>query len=161
MIYDLGTSISVIGTVHQSNSSVPPATAAYIIDDDTPTELPLPLSDRDIPHQTFFESPNLILGTHRLIINLTTDGSPYTLNALSVCTKVTNPIAAVLAPSPRQTRKLSRGAVAGISIGSILLLIFSFVLCVVLCRRRRRRLRAARTDDSPITKWLESRLSGR
>ena len=138
---------------------VPPATAAYIIDDDSPTELPLPLSDRDIPHQTFFESPDLLLGTHRLIINITTDGSPYTLNSLSICSKVTNPIAAVLAPPTHHSRKLTHVAVAGIIAGSISLLILSFLACLLILRRRGRPL-SETTTESPIGKWLDNRLSG-
>lgn len=148
-----GTDITIIGIVHASNSSVPPAIASYTIDSGDPVALPLPLSTRDIPNQQFFESPDLPLSAHVLTINITSDGSPYTLDTLIICTKATNPIAAVTSQdSKAAAKKVSRGVIGGI-VGSVVAILV-LVLGIIILHRRRRRARAARTSQSPIGSWL-------
>ncbi|GJE85186.1 hypothetical protein PsYK624_012640 [Phanerochaete sordida] len=149
-----GTSITIVGIVHASNDTVPPAIASYTIDDDEPLTLPLPISTRDIPNQQFFESPNLPLTTHKLVINITSDGSPYTLDTLLICSKSTNPISAVLAPTPesimsKDLPRILAGVLSGVAV--LLMLILGFVLV----HRRRRKSRANRTMNSPIRSWLQ------
>ncbi|THH26393.1 hypothetical protein EUX98_g7796 [Antrodiella citrinella] len=80
-----GSMIIIVGIVHASNATVPPATAAYTIDTSPPTVLPLPVATQDIPNQQFFQSSQLTPGEHTLTINVTSNGSPYTLDYLFVC----------------------------------------------------------------------------
>lgn len=150
----------MIGTVNEGNTTVPPAIAAYTIDDENPIELPLPFSDQSIPRQMFFESASLPLASHRLVINITSSGSPYTLNSLTICSKITNPIAAVLAPPSPEKRNLKPAIIGGIVGGSVALLLLLFLACILL-HRRRRKVRVAHTAASPITKWLDDRFSGK
>lgn len=153
-----GTSITVIGIVHASNDTVPPAVASYTIDDEGPLTLPLPISTRDIPNQQFFESPNLPLAAHTLVVNITSDGSPYTLDTLLICTKSTNPISAVLAPTPKNTaHKDLPEIIVGVAGGVVALILI--VVGVVLLHRRRRKRQASRTVSSPIWSWLQRRTS--
>lgn len=157
----------IMGQIHKSNGGAPPAMAVYTIDRNTTAnsiELPLPISNMDIPLLSFFTSPNLPYGTHSLDINVTAVSSqmPYTVNGFIICDSGAGSPAADLSgfshgkPHPKG---LSPGAIAGIVIGCV-----AFVLLIILgCflfRRRQRNMRSARTADSPITRWLERRMSG-
>jgi hypothetical protein len=142
--------------VHASNDTVPPAIASYKIDTRDPVTLPLPYSDRDIPNQQFFESPDLPLTTHVLTINITSNGSPYTLDTLVICSKATNSVAAVLTPQDKgSARRLTPAVIGGIVGGAVVLLLL--ILGVVLLRRRRQKAHATRTAQSPICSWLQRR----
>ncbi|KAI0338002.1 hypothetical protein BDW22DRAFT_1432847 [Trametopsis cervina] len=161
-----GTSVTVYGTVRNSSLSgsftLTTAAANYAIDLGTPNEyeaeLPLPISSKDIPNQAFFESPVLMPGTHQMTINVTTDGIPYTINKLWICTKPTDPTAALLqSPGDDNKKTLSAGAIAGITIACISFVLLVILGCILL-HRKCRRMRSARTADSPVTKWLERRL---
>ncbi|KIP04503.1 hypothetical protein PHLGIDRAFT_15167 [Phlebiopsis gigantea 11061_1 CR5-6] len=148
-----GTSITIIGIVHASNNTVPPAIASYIIDDGASVSLPLPISNRDIPNQQFFESPILDLSAHKLVINITSDGSPYTLDTLLICTQGNGAVATVLTPTSRVTRSATPAIIGGVIVGAVAF-IFLLILGVVLLHRRRRGMRARRTAESPIKSWL-------
>ncbi|PSS03730.1 hypothetical protein PHLCEN_2v3955 [Hermanssonia centrifuga] len=153
-----GTSVTVIGVVHASNITDPPsqAAASYAIDTDTPIQLPLPFTDRDIPNQQFFESADLPLGSHRLVINVTSNGSQYTLSSLKLCTTVTNSVAAAIPPSSRPTSRISDAAIVGGVLGGVAFL-FSVILGFILVHRRNRKARGTRTAHSPILSWLQRR----
>lgn len=145
--------------MHASNDTVPPAVASYTIDDDDSITLPLPFSNRDIPNQQFFESPNLALAAHTLVINITSDGSPYTLDTLKICSQSNSPVAAVLNPTSKtSSHKLSPAVIGGAivaSVGFVLLV----VLGIVLLHRKRRKDRARRTAESPVKSWLQFRTT--
>lgn len=155
-----GTSVTVIGVVHASNASFPPAVASYQIDNDDPVVLPLPISTRDIPNQQFFESPNLPLTAHKLLINVTSNGSPYTLDMLSICSKSTNSISDVLAPTPPSSTPKDLPEIIAVVVGGVAVLLL-FVFGAILLRRKRRKTKAKRTVRSPIWSWLQRRTSVR
>jgi hypothetical protein len=146
-----------MGVVHGGTT---PPSAQYTIDN-VSVELPLPMSASDIPHQTFYQSPHLPSGPHNLTIQVTTDGSPYTIEGLLVCNTFNGnkSSAALLNPPPDKSKKLAAGAIAGIVIGCVGFIVLCYI-AIVLFHRRQRRLRSARTADSPITQWLDRRLSG-
>lgn len=152
----VGTSVTVIGVVHASNSSYLPAAASYTIDSYPPISLPLPFTSRDIPNQAFFESEELPLGAHKLVVNVTTDGSPYTLNALQICTKNTDPVAAELDPTTHPASNQRTSIIIGSVVGGSVLMILAMVGYFLYRRRRTRQ--ATRSPKNPVLSWLQRRM---
>ncbi|KAF7795631.1 hypothetical protein EIP86_006796 [Pleurotus ostreatoroseus] len=152
LTWSVGTSVTVVGIVHASNDTNPPAAASYTIDDFPSISLPLPFTSRDIPNQAFFESEELPLGAHKLTINVTTDGSPYILNSLTVCNKATNPVVAALVPETRTTTRndvpIIVGVVVGVVVTSLLLLAGYFLY------RRRKKGNLRPITRYPVLSWL-------
>lgn len=158
-----GTSVTVIGVVHASNDTYPPATAAYTIDSYPPISLPLPFTSRDIPNQAFFESEVLPLGAHKLTINVTSDGSPYTLNSLKICSKDTNPVAAALSPSVKPSPGANVPVIVGAVVGTVVVLGLAVLGSVLLFRRRRQGKTPAASIPmkmgNRVLSWLQRRMS--
>ena len=163
MTTSLGTSIIVIGIVHQSNITVLPAQATYSIDGGDRVAARLPLSNQDIPNQQFFQSRQLPAGAHNLTINVTSTGSPYTLDYLFFCGNATAPIASVTESGvkpdgvdaalwPKKTAIIV-GSILGVLL-VILLVAFVFVLCSI----RKRRSKSA-WNTTPLRDWLSRRES--
>lgn len=151
-----GTAIIVIGIVHPSNSTSPPPVASYTIDTSNPTELPLPVATHNIPNQQFFQSPQLSPGEHTLLINVTSAGSPYTLDYLFFCGNSTPSVAAASVQEKTEDTGLLPRKTA-IIIGGILgacMIILLLALIFVLCGIRKRRSRAAHTRNGPLREWL-------
>ncbi|KAI0073764.1 hypothetical protein K474DRAFT_1710416 [Panus rudis PR-1116 ss-1] len=147
--------VIVVGVVHPSNDSFPPASANYTIDDDYSVELSLPVTNRDIPNQQFFQSPALTPGVHQLTINVTSNGSPYTLDYLFLCGNSTGAIAATISSAgPRQELWSKKAAIiVGSILGSMMLLLLIALACV-LCNIRKRKTRGIRSNNSPLKEWL-------
>lgn len=161
-----GTSIIVIGIVHQSNTTVPPAAATYSIDAGEPAAFSLPFSTHDIPNQQFFQSRQLTQGAHNLTITVTSNKSPYTLDYLFFCGNGTPPIATASVADSNGAKPDGEEAAlwprkTAIIVGSILgallvMLLIAFVF--VLCSIRKRRTRSA-FATSPLREWLSRRES--
>ncbi len=153
----LGTSVTVVGVVHAGNATDPPAVASYTIDSFPSISLPLPFTSRDIPNQAFFESEELLLGAHKLVINVTTDGSPYTLNSLTVCNKATNPVVAALVPETHTTVHNNVPIIVGVIVGVVVAGLLA--AAGYLLYRRRKRGNARPITRYPVLSWLRRKSS--
>lgn len=155
----------MIGIVHQSNNTIPPAVASYTIDDDDAVELALPFittngNRTSIPNQQFFESSLLRPGPHTLLINVTSDGSPYTLDGLRICSESGTPIAAALVPTSTQSPSSHLVQIIVVSvIGGVVLIVLLILLGIFFFHRRMRAFRKRQTAASPIGGWLRQRTS--
>ena len=163
MLVISGSMIIVVGIVHPSNTTVPPAIASYIIDSNSTTTLPLPVATHDIPNQQFFHSPQLTPGEHTLTINVTSDDSPYTLDYLFICGSGGPAVSgtAKLSGDPPENQFVSKSVVVVIaSIMGAMMIVFLGVLVYLLWLSRRNRFRKKRqTTPSPLREWLARRTS--
>ncbi|KAL4245142.1 hypothetical protein ABKN59_010526 [Abortiporus biennis] len=171
-----GTSIIVVGIVHSNSGSKSPAVATYVVDSEPSITLPLPAATHDIPNQQFFQSSTLQPGDHTLTINITSNGSPYTLDYLFFCgdndsaTSSSSPTSSPTPPAPAanavtqtppsstETSVKKPPKTTAIVVGSVLgmfMLILLLLLALMLLRCRRRRSRAARTASSPLKDWIQ------
>lgn len=152
-----------MGIVHPSNASVSPAVATYSIDNDTATELPLPAASRNIPNQEFFQSQQLNQGQHNLLINVTSEGSPYTLDYLIICGGNLHfaPIAPAVTGAHNQISQSSSSnklaAVVGAILGTMLLIILVGLVLILL--KITRRGTSSKATTGPLRDWLQRRKS--
>ncbi|TCD64101.1 hypothetical protein EIP91_004543 [Steccherinum ochraceum] len=142
-----GSMIIVVGIVHPGNLTIPPAVAAYTIDMQSPTVLPLPVATHDIPNQQFFQSSSLTPGEHTLLINVTSDGSPYTLDYLFVCGSGGPPPQSAVKNSDSPMQEVFVSKTVAIIVGSILGALMFTLLCALLAK--------GRTTHNPLREWLQ------
>ncbi|RDB28054.1 hypothetical protein Hypma_002220 [Hypsizygus marmoreus] len=81
-----GSGIVVFGTVPQSNGTVKPPSASYILDADPPFVTTQPTANQDIPYQPLFLAGQLSGKEHTLTIKIESDNmsSPYILERFFV-----------------------------------------------------------------------------
>lgn len=144
--------ITVFGTVNPSSDITYPAVADYTIDVNSPTTLPLPQVTQMIPYQQLFQSTQLTPGQHTLVVNVTTQGSPYTIDFLQVCGNG----GPAPAPTPAKDTSKAESIIIGTVLG-VLLLIVLVALVYVLWRDGRRS--RSRIGWNPLRQWLQRRTS--
>ncbi|KAH8087170.1 hypothetical protein BXZ70DRAFT_955858 [Cristinia sonorae] len=151
--------IIIVGIVHPSNQTVPPATASYTIDDSNSTELPLPVATHDIPNQQFFQSAQLTPAPHTLLINVTSDGSPYTIDYLFVC-GTGGPAPPPSSQIPDRPREEFVPKTVAVVVGSILgVVMFTLVIALLYMlwkfrRRRSRQRQPTTTATHRLKEWV-------
>lgn len=75
-----GSGIIVLGTVPQSNETLLPPTASFVLDASPPFVTTQPLAGRPISNQPLFAMGQLDNVPHQLIINVTQTNAPFTLD---------------------------------------------------------------------------------
>ena len=149
--------MTVIGVVHASNDTVKPAFASYTIDSYPAILLPLPFTSRDIPNQAFFESEELPLGIHKLVINVTSDGAPYTLNGLKICNRSTGVAASTSQSSERAASHLDVPVLIGTLIGGVVVLALLVLGYMYFCRKRKNGGVKGPFIRGRVLSWLQRR----
>ena len=131
-----------------------------MIDDLPPIKLPLPFTTRDIPNQAFFESEELPLGNHKLVINVTSNGSPYTLNGLKICSRLSGIAASTSSQPPeRSASHLDVPVLVGTIIGGIAVLALIVFGYMFWCRRRGDGTGKGPFMRGRVMSWLQRRES--
>ncbi|OBZ67784.1 hypothetical protein A0H81_12204 [Grifola frondosa] len=123
-----------------------------------PIELSLPVAQRFVPNQQFFQSRQLQAGAHNLTINVTTTGNPVhpRLSLLFCVTDVTSQTTeSTTSPQPMAYTVSKKTIIVSAVLGGVIVLMLLAFLGCFLIRRRRRRLRNTHIVDSPIMSWLQ------